>query len=219
MWIKNIKKQISYLKDGMWTIPNLLSVVRILLIPVFIYLFYKGDILGAFIVILVSGFTDALDGLIARHFNQISNLGKLLDPLADKLNQVSIVIMLFIKFNSSNDKLIHSFSYVFIIFFVKEIIMVIGAVTLMMLGATPKSAEFYGKTATAVFYTVMILILAFGKNFGAFAAYYEMSDNLVIGFVILSAVLTIIALIAYIPDAIKQTKTKLNDMKLGEINE
>lgn len=211
MWSENLKKQISLLKQGMWTIPNLLSAIRILLIPLFIYLFYNGKIFYSFIVILISGITDALDGFIARRFNQISNLGKLLDPLADKLNQVAIVLVLFLKFNSSKDYNIHLFSYVFIIFFIKELIMVIGALILLLLGATPTSAEFYGKAATAVFYTVMGLILAFGRNFGALSKYYEMSDKLVVGLVILSAMLTIIALFAYIPGSLKQAKIKLKE--------
>lgn len=211
MWTENLKKQISLLKQGMWTIPNLLSAIRILIIPLFIYLFYNGKIFYSFIVILISGITDALDGFIARRFNQISNLGKLLDPLADKLNQVAIVLVLFLKFNSSKDYNIHLFSYVFIIFFIKELIMVIGALILLLLGATPTSAEFYGKAATAVFYTVMGLILAFGRNFGAFSKYYEMSDKLVVGLVILSAMLTIIALFAYIPGSLKQAKIKLKE--------
>ena len=74
------------------TIPNLLSVFRILLIPLFIYLYLEKSPedfgISAGIVLLISGATDMLDGYIARHFNQITQLGQILDPIADKLTQV-----------------------------------------------------------------------------------------------------------------------------------
>ncbi len=78
---ENLKKQLGNLTEGAMTIPNLLSVIRIILIPVFLVLFLKGSYLAAVIVLGISGLTDTLDGKIARAFNQVSNLGKLLDPI------------------------------------------------------------------------------------------------------------------------------------------
>ena len=72
---------------GCWTVPNLLSVIRILLIPVFAVLFYDGEYLWAVFVLFLSGLSDFLDGKIARRFNQVSALGKVLDPVADKLHR------------------------------------------------------------------------------------------------------------------------------------
>ena len=69
---------------GCWTIPNLLSVIRILLIPVFAVLFYKQEYGWAILTLVLSGLSDFFDGKIARKFNQISALGKMLDPVADK---------------------------------------------------------------------------------------------------------------------------------------
>ena len=83
---------------GCLTIPNLLSVIRIALIPVFGVLYYNGNILWAVVVLFVSGLTDFFDGKIARKFNQISALGKVLDPVADKLTQITIAVMLLIDF-------------------------------------------------------------------------------------------------------------------------
>ncbi|MGV8075428.1 MAG: CDP-alcohol phosphatidyltransferase family protein [Syntrophobacteraceae bacterium] len=76
------------------TIPNILTIIRILLTPLLIWLLLDGDLGLALIVFLVAGMTDGLDGLIARVFNQKSKLGAYLDPLADKLLLVSSFIML-----------------------------------------------------------------------------------------------------------------------------
>jgi len=84
------------------TIPNILSIFRIVLIPIYAWLYfsdYKSGILIAGIVLVVSGLTDLFDGAIARKFNQISELGKVLDPLADKLTQVAVFICLYFKFS------------------------------------------------------------------------------------------------------------------------
>lgn len=73
-------------KDQILTIPNLLSIVRLCLIPLIIWLYcVKKDYTLAVIVILISGATDIVDGFIARHFNMVSDFGKILDPVADKL--------------------------------------------------------------------------------------------------------------------------------------
>lgn len=73
-------------QDQIINIPNTLTVIRILLLPVVVWRFVVGDATGALIAYLAAMLTDALDGIIARKFNQITALGKLLDPLADKLS-------------------------------------------------------------------------------------------------------------------------------------
>ena len=93
-----MKKVIKEYLTDCWTIPNLLSVLRIIMIPIFAVLFYKDMIAWAVFVLFLSGLSDFLDGKIARKFNQISNLGKLLDPIADKMSQITIAIMLYFEF-------------------------------------------------------------------------------------------------------------------------
>ena len=78
-------------QDQIINIPNTLTVVRILLLPVVVWRFVVGDATGALIAYLAAMLTDALDGIIARKFNQITALGKLLDPLADKLSLVTLL--------------------------------------------------------------------------------------------------------------------------------
>ncbi|MFC7406649.1 CDP-alcohol phosphatidyltransferase family protein [Georgenia alba] len=71
--------------ERVWTVPNVISAVRLLLVPVFgVLLFTERDV-PALVVLVVAGVTDWLDGLIARHFHQTSRLGQLLDPAADRL--------------------------------------------------------------------------------------------------------------------------------------
>src|SRR5690625_515996 len=71
--------------DRIWTVPNLISMVRLLLVPVVAMLIFTGENLAAVIVLAVAGVSDYVDGWVARRFNQMSNFGKLLDPAADRL--------------------------------------------------------------------------------------------------------------------------------------
>ena len=82
------------LRRQLLTIPNLLSLVRLALIPVFVTQYQAGHIVAAAILIVLSGLTDLLDGWYARRFNAISDVGKVLDPVADKLTQASAIAML-----------------------------------------------------------------------------------------------------------------------------
>ena len=78
-------------------VPNLLTILRFLLIPVILYFIFTGNYLLGFVFFTISGITDILDGTIARKFNLISTFGKLMDPLADKLTQISVLGALVIK--------------------------------------------------------------------------------------------------------------------------
>ena len=86
-------------RDQVLTIPNILSFFRFFLIPIIVWLYAFNDMREwATLVILVSGFTDILDGFIARKFNMMSDLGKALDPLADKLTQLAVLSCLIIDY-------------------------------------------------------------------------------------------------------------------------
>ena len=124
---------------GSLTIPNLLTVIRIILVPVFAVLFYRGYFYWAVFVLFISGLTDFLDGKIARRFNQISDLGKILDPIADKLTQITIAVMLFFEFRKpeAGDTL-KLFSWVFLLFLAKEGFMLVGG-AYMLCGVQPRT--------------------------------------------------------------------------------
>lgn len=142
-------------EEKFWTIPNVLSVVRIGLIPVFIWVYFsdKFSPLIAASILIISGLTDFVDGYIARHYNQITKVGKLLDPLADKLTQATICICLYIKMEQ-----VRFFVWFFII---KEFLMLAGSAILLKKKLVPEAALWFGKIATFLFYVVMILIIGF----------------------------------------------------------
>lgn len=202
----DFKKNVSELFEGWNTIPNWLSFIRIALIPVFAVLFLKGYVLTAVIVMIVAALTDLFDGKIARKFNQVSNLGKILDPIADKLSQMAIVVVLIVTYWDNAIK------YLFMFFIIKEVIMLIGGGILLSIGLRPTAAEIWGKIATNVFYIGMIFILAFGKN-GALCEYtgFTLPDAVTWVLVAISAVCTLISLLGYAPGFIRQLKSKKNN--------
>ena len=198
---------------GCWTIPNLLSFLRILVIPVFAYFFVKGDALWAIVMLALSGVSDFLDGKIARKFNQVSDLGKVLDPVADKLTQITLAVLLFTSFNSAQDETLKAFSWVFLVFVIKEAIMVLFGGLMIIIGLRPSAAEIFGKAATFAFYAIMLLVVAFGPEVGLLRTImFELPSPLMMILVVLSAILTIIAFVSYLPDTFRQFK-ELKDKK------
>lgn len=139
-----------------WSIPNILCYIRILLIPLFIWRYVSAvtplDYDMAAVIIILSGITDFLDGFIARKFNQITELGKLIDPIADKLTQAAIAIVLVIRFEWM--------SLLLLVFMIKEITMGIVCLVLYKDGKKLDGALWYGKLTTAVFYFTMVVLIA-----------------------------------------------------------
>ncbi len=193
-----------------WTIPNLLSFIRILLIPVFAYFFYIGEIGLAVLMLVLSGLSDFFDGKIARKFNQISALGKILDPVADKLTQITLAVLLFLMFRRAEDDMLVAFSWVFLFFVVKELIMVVGGAVMLAVGIRPGAAEIYGKVATFAFYGIMIIIVAFGPEIGVFKSAFELPNIVMMILVVISAILTFVAFLSYVPETIRQFKERFS---------
>ena len=198
---------------GCLTIPNLLSVIRIALIPVFAVLYYNGDYGWAVLVLALSGSTDFFDGKIARKFNQISALGKLLDPIADKLTQITIAIVFYLTFSNSSDETVKTFSWIFLVFIAKELVMVVGGAIMIMFGLKPVAAEMPGKIATFAFYVIMCVILAFGPDVGIIGNVFTLNATLMLVLVAISLVLTLVAFFSYVPGVINQIKEKKANSK------
>ena len=154
-----MKETLKDLFSNWKTIPNLLSFLRILMVPVFAVLFMHGHYGWSIFVLALSGLSDFFDGKIARRFNQISSLGKILDPLADKLTQITIAVVFFITFWKAEDKWVHYISLIFLIFLIKEAVMVLGSVAMIILGLRPGAAEMPGKVATFAFYLIMLFTI------------------------------------------------------------
>ncbi len=138
-------------KNQNWTIPNLLSVLRILVIAPFAYFFLHEQLLWAVVMLAFSGLSDLFDGMIARKFNQITELGKMLDPLADKLTQGTIAVCMAVK----HPMLIP----ILAIFVLKELGMLIGGCILLKKKKRPCAAKWYGKVATFLFYISAVVIV------------------------------------------------------------
>lgn len=181
------------------TIPNWLCFLRIALIPVFSVLFIKDKFLIAAIIMVIAALTDLFDGKIARKFNQVSNLGKILDPIADKLSQMAIVIILLYKFWN-----ITYFKVLLFMFIIKEVLMLAGGALLLSKGLRPSAAEMVGKVSTTVFYVFMIVIIAFGGENAAIKNI--LPEWLMICMVVISLILTFAALFSYAPGFIKKIK-------------
>ncbi len=204
---KTLKENLHEIFDGCLTIPNLISVIRILLIPVIAVLYYNNYIWWTVFVIFISGVSDAVDGKIARKFNQVSSLGKMLDPVADKLTIFALAIVLFLKFKEAQSESMQAFAWVFLLFIIKDVIMILGAGILIALGTRPVAAEIWGKLATFAFYAVMVVIIGFGPEIGAISAYYPqytIPEPLMFVLVIIAVILTFLAFFSYLPGAIKQ---------------
>ncbi len=203
--------KISYLLDNVWTVPNVLTFIRILLVPVFAVLFLKGSndrslYIWALVVLAVSGLTDFFDGKIARRFNQISALGKLLDPVADKLTEITLAVIFFITFLRSSDAAMHTFAWIFLLFIAKELFMIIVGAVMISKGIHPCASEIYGKAATFVFYVVMVLLIAFGPEVGILSNLFILPPWIMWSMVVLSVILTFVALFSYVPGTYGQFK-------------
>ncbi len=142
-----------FLKNSIFTIPNLLSVFRLCLIPFITTTYYRGLEKAAVILLTVSGVTDLLDGFIARRFHQISNFGKLIDPIADKLTTASVVFVLMLHHSQ--------ICLVLIVLVVKELLMLAGALSLVKQGARPAEAKLFGKLSTAYLYLFFFTVMIF----------------------------------------------------------
>lgn len=150
MFIKDWKKEV-------FTIPNMLSLFRLVLIPVYISIYLNAqDVYDYYLaggILVVSCLTDLIDGKIARHFNMISTLGKILDPIADKLTQFTLIICLSIRYPIMR--------YVTVLFFFKELFQGIVGLVNLRRGKMLPGALMAGKVCTTVLFISLILLVLF----------------------------------------------------------
>lgn len=166
------------------TIPNAMSVLRIIIIPFFAYFFLNNRLVTALVLLLLSGLTDLLDGMIARKFNQVTELGKLLDPVADKITQGMVAICMGIR--------IPSIRYVLILLIVKELLMLVCGCILLQKKKKPCAAQWFGKVSTTLFYISIAVILAMRLVFEVPPVIFEVVANVLLlvtaGFMLYSAI-------------------------------
>ena len=141
------------MRTGLWTIPNMLSIFRILLIPLIVQLYLKGYYFYTGMVLILSAFTDMLDGYIARNYHQTSDMGKILDPVADKLTQVTMAAAFVLTYPS--------FFWILMLLLVKELYMSVAGVILIRKGGKPFGSCWWGKLSTVLLYVYMISMMLF----------------------------------------------------------
>ena len=150
MLIKDWKKEI-------FTIPNLLSFFRLILIPVYMIVYLrageKSDYIIAGVILTMSCLTDMVDGKIARKFNMITTFGKFLDPLADKLTQFALLLCLAIRY-----KVLWS---VFSLFVLKELFQLFAGILAAKHGYILKGALFSGKVCTTILFLSLVIMVLF----------------------------------------------------------
>ena len=154
---------------GPLNIPNVITALRFVLVPIFGYYLFTQQFIIAGILFIVGGITDVLDGYIARRFNMITSWGKLADPLADKLMQITALIIL-----TYLNRIPIS---ILIVVTAKESFMALGSISLYAKEKHIVSANWYGKLATVVFYFAVIGVILIGLE--------EPYSGLVVGIAVL----------------------------------
>lgn len=133
-----------------FSIPNLLTYFRFVLIPVFVWLYLRGDYTVAGAALVLSALTDLFDGKIARHFNQITELGILLDPIADKLTEGAVLLCLVMRYRLM--------AVLIGIYVLKEGFMAVAGAVMLRRRKKLGGAMWFGKVCTAVFYIVTLVL-------------------------------------------------------------
>lgn len=192
--IRNWKKEIL-------TIPNLLSLFRLLLIPVYVVIYLNAvDASHYFIaaaILTVSCLTDLVDGKIARRFDMISTVGKILDPIADKATQLTLILCLALK---------HPRLWLLVgLFVVKESFQLIAGIINLRNRKMLPGALLAGKVCTAVLFVSLILLVLLP----------ELPEGTVTGICVVDAVFMLISMVEYIR-AYFGKHTKVQDMDAGK---
>lgn len=180
-------------------IPNILTVLRFLLIPFILHFLVRDQFILAIIFLTLSGITDILDGTIARKFNFITNFGKLIDPLADKITQLSILWMLVSK------NIIPL--WILVIVLLKEATMVAGA-SFLYGKELVVSSKWYGKAATVLFYLAIVLSMIFKD--------LQIQSGIDLILYYIAVAMTMFSLIMYFREFYMRGYLKKESLKLNE---
>ncbi len=140
-------------KKEIFTIPNIMGYIRILLIPVFCSFYLQENYIWASIIVFVSSVSDLLDGKIARRFHMVTDLGKIIDPVADKLTHVALAICLAIHYPWMR--------YLFVFMIMKETYMAIMGIILIKKGEHITGALWCGKVCTTILFIGMLILFLF----------------------------------------------------------
>ena len=183
-------------KKDLFTIPNIICYVRILLIPVFCVVYFNAetavDYLWAVGIVVFSSFTDLFDGMIARKFNQVTELGKILDPVADKLTHAALALCLAFRYPLM--------WFLIILMAFKEGYMAIMGLRFLKHDKMLDGAKWFGKICTATLFISLCVLFA----------WYDIPVSYANFIIVVDMVIMVITLLFYIPE-FKKMKQELND--------
>ena len=196
-----MKDRFRKLFANVWTIPNVLTMIRLILIPVFVAVFFSTphdqDKIAALVIFAVASITDMFDGMLARKLNQITDFGKLFDPLADKVMVVTAMVC---------QAVIGVFPWIAIVIVgVKELIMMLGGIFMLSKNVVVYS-NYVGKTAQ-VFFIASLLLSFFHLSLAAgnICLFGMTVDCLLLW---ITVALSLTALVVYAAGALKTLKEK-----------
>ena len=172
--------------------PNILTIIRFIIVPFMTYFLINENFTIAILLYVLASATDVLDGFIARKFNLITDLGKFLDPLADKLLQFAALVGLWVV------GLIPL--WIVVIFFIKEISMGLGAIKLLKKHIIIQS-KWFGKLSTIFFFMAIVASMLSSK--------IKLLSSYIIPLFILALMSLLFAFIMYLSSYIKETKKEL----------
>lgn len=164
-------------KIKVFTIPNIMSMFRIALIPIFIGLYLSEKDSAAFVVLVLSGLTDVADGFIARRFNMISAVGKALDPISDKLTQAAVLYCLLKRFGAM--------IVPFLLMIFKELFSGVAALIAIKSTGEVHGADWHGKLTTASLYAMMSVHIVWPSM-------PPVLSNILIGFCVMLMLLSLV---------------------------
>ena len=190
-----MKEKIRKLFTNVWTIPNILTMIRLVLVPVFVVLFFSGFRKAALAVFVAASLTDMLDGYLARKLNQITDFGKLFDPLADKLMVLTAMVC-------------QAVAGVFpweaiIIVACKELYMVLGGMFMLKRGIVVYS-NLIGKAAQVCFIASLILAFFHDDFDAAGTRLLGLTPDILLLWI--TVALSIIAMVVYTVGALRKIK-------------
>lgn len=174
------EKSVSNNQNRIFTIPNILSAIRLLMVPILVWMYcVKENFKGTGYLLLLSGFTDIADGFIARTFHMTSNLGKILDPIADKLTHAAMLFCLVTRFPLMLAPLI--------LMVFKELFMAVTGYLFIKRTGHVFGAKWHGKLATFLLDATMVLHVF----------WYDIPTNISNGMIILCIIMMVVSLVLY----------------------
>ena len=194
-----MKDRIRKLFTNVWNIPNVLTMLRLVLIPVFVVVFFGApdgqDRIAALVVFAAASITDMFDGMLARKLNQITDFGKLFDPLADKVMVVTAMVC---------QAIAGVFPWwIIAIVAAKELIMFLGGIFMLSKGVVVYS-NYVGKTAQVFFILALLLSFFHPSLLANNVCLFGITIDVLLLWI--TVALSLVALVVYAAETVKKLK-------------